>query len=75
LAERCARVSAVVFMRWVGLRELPSSEAARSLGISPATLGEWQRRWRKDRMIWRPRGRRIGEVDRDTLRGILTMFN
>jgi transposase InsO family protein len=65
----------VAFVRWVGWRESSPSRAAGHLGLSPATLERWCRRWRQDRMAWRPRGRRVGEVDRDTLRGILAMFD
>jgi putative transposase len=73
-AERCARWSAVAFSRWVR-RELRPSETAQRLGVCPAVLGRWDRRWREDQMALRPRGRRTPELDRDTLWGILSVFN
>ncbi|MCI0409620.1 MAG: transposase family protein [Acidobacteria bacterium] len=74
LAERTARVSAVAFARWGRSQGLSGQEAARRLSISPAVLGRWNGRWRADRLGLRPRGRRSVELDRDELRGILSVF-
>ncbi len=73
-AERTARVSAVAFARWGHGLGLGRKEAADRLSISPAALGRWKRRWRKDHLGLRSRGRRLVEVDRDQRRDILSVF-
>ena len=74
-AERTARRSAVAFARWMACRGLTRSASARRLGLSPSALSRWIRRWEEDRMILRPRGRPIEDLDRDTRADILAIFS
>jgi len=55
--ERDARKRAIAFTRWARRRGLPLPQAARHLGLSPRTLGRWDRRWNTDHIPPDPLGR------------------
>src|SRR5262245_55814458 len=69
------RWSAGVFARWLDRFDARRSATARRLGLSPAALTRWTRRWREDQMALTPRGRPVEDLDRETRHGILSMFS
>ena len=73
-AERVARVSALVFVRWAQRRGLSLPQAAQRLGIDASTLRSWHDRWAADRLQPRERGRPAGRIDRDHLFAVLAVF-
>jgi len=56
-------------------RSLSRLATARRLGLSASALSRWMRRWKEDRMMLRPRGRPVEDLDRDTRIGILSVFS
>ena len=65
----------VSFARWLEARGRPRRDAAVSLGLGTATLGRWERRWRKDRLEIRPRGRPLIGADGPTRRTVLAWMS
>jgi putative transposase len=55
--EQDARKRAVAFARWARRRSLPQPHAAWLLGLSPRTLGRWDRQWNADHLAPHPLGR------------------
>jgi transposase InsO family protein len=56
-AERHWRRRAVAFDRWAHRRGLTHHDVAKHLGVPRSTLAHWERRWRKDHLAEKPRGR------------------
>jgi hypothetical protein len=67
-------VSAVALARWLRRRGATVRTVASRVGMSDSTLRDWQRRWRANRMVIRPRGRPAEHADRDLRRAILSVF-
>ena len=55
--EGRTRVEVVALARWMGILRVPRLRVAQRIGLSPATLGRWDRAWPKDRLRARPLGR------------------
>jgi hypothetical protein len=72
--EREIRKSAIVFRRWTARQGWARRKAAESLGISPAVLAEWERRWADDRMDTVCRGRPPDAVDPAARARIMNAF-
>jgi hypothetical protein len=73
-AERVARVSAVVFTRWLARRGHTREDAAERLGVSVRALAGWIRLWRTEQLTPRPRGRRWQMFTRMERRAALDML-
>lgn len=73
-AERIARISALVFVRWARRRGLSMAQAAVRLGLDPSTLGVWRMRWSTDHLHPRERGRPLEPVGPDQRWSILAVF-
>jgi hypothetical protein len=74
LAERMARRSAVMIVRWLRRRGHGLDDAAMRLGLCPTTLGTWCDQWRENRFALQARGRRPCHGDRELRRQILAVF-
>lgn len=72
--EREVRVAAVALARWCRRRGIGREQVATKLGLRSSTLWRWERRWRKDRMGWRPLGRPPEQVEREVRQSILALF-
>jgi transposase InsO family protein len=68
------RVAAVALARWCRRRGIGQEQVAEKLGLRPSTLGRWERRWREDRMGWKPRGRPPERAEREMRLSILALF-
>src|SRR5262245_47156996 len=73
-AERIARVSAVVFTRWLARRGHTNRDAAIRLGVSDRALAGWLRLWREEKLQLRARGRRYDMISRVLRHEILTVL-
>src|SRR5262245_24925432 len=73
-AERTARLSAVVFARWLARRGHTREEAAVRLGVSSRALEAWIRLWRTKRLALRPRGRPSEMLTRVVRREVLGLL-
>jgi transposase InsO family protein len=63
-AERRVRAGAVAFSLWLRRHGLPRSQAASRLGLRPATLGTWERAWKRPGRLVSPiLGRRRRGLD------------
>ena len=71
-AERIARGTAVVFVRWQRGAGRTRRDTARQLAMNATTLTRWTRRWRENRMSLAPRGRTVQRTGGDLRRSILT---
>jgi transposase InsO family protein len=61
--ERTVRRRAVAFDRWASHQGLRQQDTAQHLGITPGTLARWQQRWRSNRLVAKPLGRRCRRSD------------
>src|SRR5215510_12722040 len=72
--ERTARVSAVVFARWLCRRGHSREDAAVRLGVSSRALAMWIRLWRTERLRLHPRGRPSEMLSRLVRREVLGLL-
>jgi transposase InsO family protein len=74
-AERAVRKSTLAFARWSAWHGLGQRQTAAMIDLSAATLANWQRDWRSDRMEIELRGRPAGKVDQSTRQALLAIFH
>ena len=68
------RSSALAFTKWAEWRGVECDDSAELLGMNPATLRRWRRKWRSDKLPAHPRGRpaeRASARERAEVIGIL----
>ncbi len=69
------RVRAVQLGDWAHGRGLLWIQVAARIGLSPRTLSAWRRRWTRDRLQARPRGRRWTRSSRDQRNAVVRFIN
>jgi len=67
-------MSAVAFSWWVEKHGMGPLAASRSLGIKAPTLSNWRRAWKENRLVHKPLGPRIEEVDPYLRDVLMTVF-
>lgn len=75
--EARLRVRALAVVRWrVAKDGVSLAEAAREIGISAATLGDWRQRWKHagDRLRAKPLGRQVEGLDRSDKDAVLALL-
>ena len=72
--QRAIRRRAVAFHRWSRRRGFTRGDAAKQLGVPPATLAHWQRCWREDHLAAHPLGRPCRRGDPQTRNAVIKLM-
>jgi len=73
--ERSVRIGALIFRRWTAQFDLPRTQAAEKLCISPETIRKWEQGWRKHRLHPKGRGRPAERPEVTERNEIIALFN
>lgn len=73
--ERSARRSAVAVTRWASWSGIALGEVAELIGLSPATLREWNERWGSDHLTSKPRGAPVPQLDRQQRNELIAILH